>query len=246
MDDFINLKKDNHYASPAKGTSKEPALTPSQFEKIYQRILEITHCRTQVELSHCLNIQQASLSGSKIRYAIPPVWYLRLLEKYGINPYWLKTGCGPQYLNIYSEEAPAKEEKVRSPLEQPVLAPVYSMRAYDKGKEEPRPTHAITLPAAFLEKDLIVMEVEDATMEPGIRKGAYVGIRQREKHFASGDVFALTMPLEGTILRRVYLESDHGSVVLKAEGDQCPPLSLTLTGFTRRAVGRMAWMMQRF
>lgn len=226
-------------------TSPPAHLTRYQFEEMYQKILDMTHARTQIELARCLEVQQSSVSDAKRRCSIPPEWLLKLLERYGINPVWLRTGCGPQYLDIHREDAPP-DGVFRTPLEQPVSVPVYAMRAYARDGEEPHPVYRMVLPSALVQAGMVVLEVEDEAMAPGIRKGCCVGIQQRWKHFASGDVFALTMPLEGTFLRRAYLKSDQGNVALKTDDGQCPPLSLTREAFTRSALGRMVWMLQRF
>lgn len=41
-----------------------------------------------------LEISQSSVAEAKRRQAIPADWYLKLFEKLGVNPDWLKKGNG--------------------------------------------------------------------------------------------------------------------------------------------------------
>ncbi|MCA1946032.1 MAG: helix-turn-helix domain containing protein, partial [Desulfovibrio sp.] len=68
------------------------------FEEIFDRIKVATNTRTQVELAEVLDIRQSSISDAKRRDSVPSDWYLKLFEKYGLNPDWLKSGLGPMYL----------------------------------------------------------------------------------------------------------------------------------------------------
>lgn len=65
------------------------------FTEIYERIKLATNCRTQVELAELLNIRQSSISDAKRRDSVPGDWYMKLFERFGLNPDWLKYGVGP-------------------------------------------------------------------------------------------------------------------------------------------------------
>ena len=58
------------------------------FDQAYARILEVTNCRTQVELAEILGMRQVTL-----------------LERFGVSPTWIVTGQGAQYL-MPSEQTP--------------------------------------------------------------------------------------------------------------------------------------------
>ena len=61
----------------------------SLFQEVYDRIRFATNARTQVELAEVLEIRQSSISDAKRRDSIPADWYMKLFEKYGLNPDWL-------------------------------------------------------------------------------------------------------------------------------------------------------------
>ena len=76
------------------------------FESALQRIYSTTNTRTQVQLAEVLGIRQSSISDAKRRGAIPPDWQITLLNQFGLNPAWVRTGEGPQYLAGEEGEAP--------------------------------------------------------------------------------------------------------------------------------------------
>lgn len=81
------------------------------FAEIYERIKLATSSRTQVELAEVLDIRQSSISDAKRRNSVPGDWYMKLFEKFGLNPDWLKQGVGPMYLRTehgyMPQDAPA-------------------------------------------------------------------------------------------------------------------------------------------
>lgn len=71
--------------------------TPSidfHYSELLGRIQKITHTRTQAGLAAILNVSQSSVAEAKRRQSIPADWYLKLFEKLGVNPDWLKKGSG--------------------------------------------------------------------------------------------------------------------------------------------------------
>lgn len=66
----------------------------SDFESQFRRVFEAAECRTQVELAEFLGIRQSSISDAKRRKMIPAEWLLKLFEKKGFLPAWIRTGMG--------------------------------------------------------------------------------------------------------------------------------------------------------
>lgn len=73
-------------------------MTTHDFTAAYDRILAVTGTRTQVELAAVLSIRQSGISDAKRRNSVPADWLLTLLKLHSINPAWILTGEGPQYL----------------------------------------------------------------------------------------------------------------------------------------------------
>lgn len=64
----------------------------------FARIYEVTGTSTQLELAGVLGIKQSSISDANRRGRIPSRWLIILLEKYSLNPFWVRTGKGFQYM----------------------------------------------------------------------------------------------------------------------------------------------------
>lgn len=85
-----------------------------------KRVFEAAGCRTQAELADFLGIRQSSISDAKKRGSIPPDWLLTLWRKRGINPEWILTGKGGQFLQEADSGAASSVvyvTKVRPPEE---------------------------------------------------------------------------------------------------------------------------------
>lgn len=68
------------------------------FQDAYERILQSTGLRTQTDIAALLGVKQSSISEAKRRNHIPDSWILTLFNKKGLNPSWIRTGEGPQYV----------------------------------------------------------------------------------------------------------------------------------------------------
>lgn len=64
----------------------------------FDRIAEATGARTQVQLAQVLGIQQSRISDAKRRGALPDSWLITLLGRFNLNPFWIRTGEGFQYM----------------------------------------------------------------------------------------------------------------------------------------------------
>ena len=98
------------------------------------RIKTVSRTQTQTELAKLLEVSQSSVAEAKRRQSIPADWYLKLFEKLGVNPDWLKKGNGPVYLRTEAGYVPSDGDGppidpglLGSPLAQSALAPVYAM-----------------------------------------------------------------------------------------------------------------------
>ena len=94
----------------------------------------MSRTQTQTELAKLLEVSQSSVAEAKRRQSIPADWYLKLFEKLGVNPDWLKKGNGPVYLRTVAGYVPSDGDGppidpglLGSPLAQSALAPVYAI-----------------------------------------------------------------------------------------------------------------------
>ena len=201
------------------------------YEETMARIKIVSRTQTQTELAKLLEVNQSSVAEAKRRQSILADWYLKLFEKLGVNPDWLKKGNGPG-----------------SPLAQSALAPVYAMCGDSTKTASPaaalQPIGKIALPKPYAREGIIVLEMDNESAAPTARCGAYVGIDTAASSPASGELFAVLLPYEGIILRRLAWDRKEKCFVLRAENPAYPEIRIQ-EDLTGRILGRLAWVMQK-
>ena len=169
------------------------------FTEIYERIKLATNSRTQVELAEVLDIRQSSISDAKRRNSVPGDWFMKLFEKFGLNPDWLKQGVGPMYLRTGQGYRPVDaptslaESTVcySDDMTYGVTHPVYDAKCV-YSDDAPRPAFAlagnISLPYSLICSGPHVLRVRGTNMVPLIAEGAYVGVDIADTNIVSGRV----------------------------------------------------------
>ena len=226
------------------------------FDEVFDRIKIATNTKTQVELAEVLGICQSSISDAKRRNSVPADWYIKLFEKFGLNPDWLKKEAGPVYLRTEQGYQPTDVPSGGYLLESPALygAPeakgtvvtVYSMHSsgISDTPKEPEGIGKLSIPQSFFVPGIQVFKVETSGMEPLVCKGAFVGIDTTQKNIVSGEIYAVHIPFEGISLKRVFLDGDNQRLVLRAENKLHPDQYVPLDKHFDRVIGSIAWVMQ--
>lgn len=229
----------------------------SSFAEIYQRITQATSCRTQVELAEVLDIRQSSISDAKRRNSVPGDWYMKLFEKFGLNPDWLKQGVGPMYLRTEQgyapQDAPAylaeNTAAYGDDLAKHMVCTEFLMpTAYKAGDERPPllPAGKISLPVSYARTGILVFRMRGDNMTPLIPSGAHYGVDTLAAGITSGQIYALFAPNEGLILRRVFLDGPQESYLLRSEAAAFPETRLAPEKLRERLLGRVVWALQQF
>lgn len=226
------------------------------FEEVLKRIQAVTHTSTQVELAEILEIRQSSISEAKKRNSIPPDWYMKLFEKLGINPDWLKKGVGPTCLRTEAGYGPSELNALDADgtnegdsLVRYVLATTYSTRCTQEDDTVP-PSPVIlgkmVLPQAYVGPNISVLSIDTDSFAPTIRKGAYVGVDTASAHPVSGEIFAVFMPHEGVALKRLFYDGAQSCFVLRTENAAYPEYAFPPEECSQRLMGRVIWVLQTF
>ena len=185
-----------------------------------------------------LGIKQSTISESKKRGTVPPGWFLVLFEMRGVNPDWLKQGKGPIYLRTedgrYMEPEPAA-----TPLGRGVSLPYYDSDRVQDGVWEPSGT--IMLPEPYAGKELRILRITGDSFSPTVRQGAFVGVDTSSVRPSSGSIFAVFVPFEGVVIKRVFCDSD--TLLLRTDNPLHPSMSIPLAE-AGRLIGRVAWVFQ--
>lgn len=223
------------------------------FDEVFKRIQRATNTRTQVELAEILDIRQSSISDAKRRNSIPADWFMKLFEQFGLNPDWLKKGSGPMYLRTEQGYTPVDApagvvcEDVgvyNGPDSKNHIVSVHSTESLPGGDNSVPVLGRLSIPQSFACPSLYVVRVDSSGMEPQIRKGAFVGIDMEKCHVSSGELYAVRLPYEGLVIKRAYMDSQNGLLVLRSDNKEYPELSVPLEGYEAHIAGKVIWIMQ--
>ncbi len=230
----------------------------SAFDEVFDRIKLSTNTRTQVELAEVLDIRQSSISDAKRRNSVPADWYMKLFEKFGLNPDWLKKGTGPTYLRTDDGYHPVNVPMENFALEDPSLfgdpdakssvVTVFSMSCGMTETDGPTSLSAIgklAVPLSYATQGIHVVRLDASSMEPVISKGAYIGIDVAQKHIVSGELYGVYVPFEGVALKRVFLDAEHSRFTLRSENPAHPEQYIPVEQHANRIFGRVVWVLQR-
>ena len=189
------------------------------FQEVYDRIRCATNARTQTELAAVLEIRQSSISDAKRRNSIPSDWYMKLFEKFGLNPDWIKSGTGPMFLKIDQVYTPVEgppegfhEEPAHyaDPNAISTLTKVYSTQcAYEEGHPAPdlQTSGKIALPQSYVNAQTLVFHIESDSFSPLVRR-------------------------------------DHDRFILRTEQPAHPGVALLPQDCPGRILGRVSWVLQ--
>ncbi len=231
----------------------------SSFSEAYERIKFATSTKTQVEIAELLEIRQSSISDAKRRNSVPAEWVMKLFEKFGLNPDWIKQGVGPMYLRTEQgylpQEGPqegladvaASSSLFGEPSSKSMLLTVHGMQCtYKDGDIHPALPQVgkISLPLSHAEAGIQVLRVEAPNMHPTLQRGAHVGVDISAKVPVSGMVYALYWPHEGVVIKRVFLDSDDVHYILRSDAADFPEVRLAAKTFNARILGKVAWVLQ--
>lgn len=212
-----------------------------------------------MELADVLEIRQSSISDAKRRNSVPAEWYMKLFESFGLSPDWLKKGTGPMFLRTeqgYTPvDAPAGSANGRKLFENAnqysepdaknIVVTVYSpLEPYNP--EQPAPSVGkLNIPMSFAHQGLYVIRVEASSMEPNIRRGAYVSLDTTQKTVVSGELYGVNLPYEGVVIKRIYLDAPNNRYILRSENPAHPETSVPIETKGTFIVGRVSWVLQK-
>ncbi len=228
------------------------------FQEAYERIKFATATKTQIEIAALLEIRQSSISDAKRRNSVPAEWVMKLFEKFGLNPDWIKQGVGPMYLRTEAgylpQEGPLAENGLAEspifygePSTKSVMLTVFGTAcAYKDGDIHPPLPQVgkISLPLSFADAGIQILRVDAPNMAPLIGRGAYVGVDISAKVPVSGLVYALYWPHEGLALKRVFLDSDDMHYILRSDAEGHAEIRLPVKTFNERLLGKVSWVLQ--
>ena len=227
------------------------------FADVYERIKLATNCRTQMELAAVLDIRQSSISDAKRRNTVPGDWFMKLFERFGLNPDWLKQGSGPMYLRTDKGYVPSEKPEglaedpahFGDPQSRCVISPIFLMSCpYSDSKPRPAfsPAGRLAIPGSLQRDALMVFCMSSDNMAPLLPPQAHFGVDSSDLEITSGKLYAVFAPHEGVTVRKIFLDGEQEGYLLRSESAQYPETRLTPQQLKKRLLGRVIWIMQEW
>lgn len=228
----------------------------SHFDEIFERIKLATRTRTQIELANVLDIRQSSISDAKRRNSVPSDWCMKLFERFGLNPDWIKKGTGPMYLRTETGYAPVDAGESLSVREESALysdpnaksqiVSIFSMQSLAHQGDGPAVVGKISIPLSFAGPGIKVFLLDSTSMEPLIRKGAYLGVDTARKQIVSGELYTVMLPHEGVAVKRIFPSGAGDEFFLRVENPQHPEITVPAAKLGDAILGRVVWTVNKY
>jgi hypothetical protein len=219
---------------------------PDNFEDAYARIQFATKARTQTEIAALLGIKQSSISDAKKKNTIPDGWLVTLYRAYSLEPDWIVYGQLPATKRDDGSLAAGVRESAVSYATAPSRVTVHAMDRTDPetGAWVREVLETIPLFDSLRRPHLLVVKMDNASMEPTIRRTAYVGLNADDVRLRSGEIYALDVPGEGLVIKRVVRDLEKKRLGMIADNPAHQPLFLPLDNPGVTAVGKAVWVIQ--
>ncbi len=201
------------------------------FDTVIERIKRYKQLRYDVEVAGLLGMTQSAFAERKRRNSIPYEELIEFCDREGIPYDWLLEGKG-------AEPAASSFSKIN----------VYAMAGAGDGRdfEQMEPIETIVLPSQYSPPNIVALKVRGESMEPTIYDGAVVGVDPDDRQIVNGKVYAVWIPYEGAVIKRVFI--DHEKLVLKSDNERFPAFSIPLDEIRDREniiIGRVTWVVQK-
>lgn len=219
-------------------------MKPDTFEDAYARIQAATHTRTQTEIANLLGIKQSSISDAKKKNTIPDGWLVTLYRSCGLEPDWILFGQEPA--SKKESAMPGVRETIGEYAAAAARTTVYAMARTDSetGAWVREGLESIPVLDSLARPNLIVVKMDNTSMEPVIRRGAYVGVDCDDVRIRSGEIYALDFPGEGLVIKRVVRDLEAKRLAILSDNPAHQPQYLPLDNPEVTPLGKAVWVIQ--
>lgn len=203
---------------------------------------------SQQQLADAVGIKQSAISQLESGASQKTTYAAAIAAKLGVNALWLETGRGPKYPEVSEPQSPSEDEYFLVPI-----LDVHAACGNGHFNDQALVEGGFALPKVMLH-DLGVPEgqgriihAKGNSMAPTIQDGAVVLINLADKEPMMSKVYAVCLPHEGLVLKRLtyeYIEAEGTSVwMMKSDNPdknqhpdrRLPPDESTII------VGRAVW-----
>jgi len=208
---------------------------------------------TQAEFAEPLSISGSYVSDIEKGKAVPSEAVTReISERYRINRIFLETCSGeifgslPERLSLPTKNGDRSGEDVGGySSAQFKTVGVFALAGAGPGRDlvEHDPIETIPVPNSFWKSSTVVIRVRGRSMEPLIRDGAYLGVDRDDRWVVSGEIYAVWIPYEGAVIKRLYVDPEK--ITLKSENLGFPEFFIPVNEVSDGLIlGRVKWVMQ--
>ncbi len=221
------------------------------FDEIYKRILFAANCQTQMELAAVLEISQSSISDAKRRQSIPSDWLIKLYDKFGVNPDWLRDKKEPMYLRGIASLDAQGTNIVLEDVSRGFMTKVYETYC-DKQNDEYafKAIDEVVLPKTLQKCTSYVFNYCGNGMEPSLPRLALIGVLGKNKEerlpVISGEIYALYVPQEGIVFRRIFQNIDDNTYSVCFDNPKLPSSTIQSENLQEKLLGKVAWVLHKF
>lgn len=122
---------------------------------------------------------------------------------------------------------------------------LYHMVSAGPGSEPEwsEPVGTEVIPVRLLAPSIKPVLVKGRSMEPAIMDKAVIGVDTSDKRVVSGEVYAVLLPYEGAVVKRLYIQKDW--VLIRSDNKEFPEEKLSEEEIGDSFVlGRVKWILQ--
>lgn len=187
----------------------------------------------QADLADRLSTQQSTISELEKGDRTPTTELLvSLINEFGMTADWWLFGIEPETSIV-----------TKTPPQYTVEMPVRAMAGSGNlcCLEALEPIGHIHVPIKYNDPNITVLEISGTSMEPHIKDGAHVGIDRSDRNIVSGELYAICIPHEGIVVKRLYLGPEF--VTIKSDNPIFPDqvLSIDRINWETFVQGRVKW-----
>ena len=221
---------------------------------IFDRLKDYLTVRNDTELAKELGETPNKISVWRLRNTVPYELLLAFCHLKGLRFEWVLTGEGDA-LNHVSTGSRGRFKDIQA-IQEPLdfynkdlysEVGVYALAGAGPARDlvEHEPIEMIVIPKSFWKPSIAAIKVRGRSMEPLILDGAYLGIDRDERWIISGEIYAVWIPYEGAVIKRLYVDPEK--ITLKSDNLGFPEFSIPVKEASPEMIlGRVKWVLQQF
>lgn len=170
---------------------------------------------------------------------------IKIANAGNVSMLWLATGEGPMRRDQGHDET--REPFPAYDPSQARQTKVYVLAGAGVPNQliDTEPIAEIVIPVEFYKPSIVPIMVRGRSMEDTIMDGAFVGVDREDKWVISGEVYAIWIPNEGAVIKRLYLEPEK--IICKSDNQKFADFFVNVKDIDEHFIqGRVKWVIQKY